>query len=137
MKWVNKMGKQYTAEDVIKLQTLIRQTNVDSLDREIAGTDDAEYSSTVGDFVVYDGPTPDDIVMEHELRDNIAKAVRMLPPRQAKVMTMRFGLDGELPMTLEEVGKYFGVTRSRIQQIEGKALKRLRWVLLNKFKINK
>ena len=49
-----------------------------------------------------------------------------LTPREAKVLSMRFGLEGGHPHTLEEVGKYFNVTRERIRQIEAKALRKLR-----------
>ena len=45
-----------------------------------------------------------------------------LTPREAKIITLRFGLDGGIPMTLEEVGKKFDITRERIRQIEAKAL---------------
>ncbi|MEK7070793.1 MAG: sigma factor-like helix-turn-helix DNA-binding protein, partial [Patescibacteria group bacterium] len=49
-----------------------------------------------------------------------------LTERESKVLRMRFGLDGSKPLTLEEVGKVFGVTRERIRQIESKALRKLR-----------
>lgn len=48
-----------------------------------------------------------------------------LTPREQKVIECRFGLNGELPMTLEEVGSVFDVTRDRIRQMEGKALAKL------------
>jgi len=49
-----------------------------------------------------------------------------LTERESKVLQMRFGLNGSKPLTLEEVGKNFGVTRERIRQIESKALRKLR-----------
>ena len=49
-----------------------------------------------------------------------------LNERESKVLKLRFGLDNGLPMTLEEVGKFFGVTRERIRQMEGKAIRKLR-----------
>ena len=49
-----------------------------------------------------------------------------LSDREARVLKMRFGLEGQRPMTLEEVGKKFGVTRERIRQIEAKALRKLK-----------
>ena len=54
------------------------------------------------------------------------EVLQTLTPREEKVIRLRYGLDDNHPRTLEEVGREFGVTRERIRQIEGKALKRLR-----------
>ena len=54
------------------------------------------------------------------------EALKRLDPREEQVIRMRFGLDGQNPQTLEEVGKEFNVTRERIRQIEAKALRKLR-----------
>ena len=50
-----------------------------------------------------------------------------LNQRESKILRYRFGLDGETPRTLEEVGREFGVTRERIRQIENKALRKLKY----------
>jgi RNA polymerase primary sigma factor len=60
------------------------------------------------------------------LRDKIEEVLTTLSPREARVLRLRFGLDDGNVYTLEEVGKKFGLTRERIRQIEGKALRRLR-----------
>ena len=60
------------------------------------------------------------------LRENIDEVLEALSDREAKVLKMRFGLNGGKAMTLEEVGQKFGVTRERIRQIEAKALRKLR-----------
>lgn len=57
-----------------------------------------------------------------EIRENLEK----LPNREAEILVMRYGLDGNEPMTLEDIGKKYGVTRERIRQIEAKALKSIR-----------
>lgn len=60
------------------------------------------------------------------LRESIEEVLESLDEREAKVLSLRFGLMGETPKTLEEVGKIFAVTRERIRQIEAKALRKLR-----------
>lgn len=60
------------------------------------------------------------------LQEQIQDVLKTLPPREQEVLRMRFGLDDGYPLTLEEVGLYFDVTRERIRQIEAKALRRLR-----------
>lgn len=60
------------------------------------------------------------------LADQIEEILKDLFPKEQKILRMRFGLSGEIPHTLEEVGKEFGVTRERIRQIEAKALEKIR-----------
>ena len=55
----------------------------------------------------------------------LENALSSLPDRERKVIELRFGLNGEQPCTLEEVGRAFGVTRERIRQIENNTLKKL------------
>ena len=59
-------------------------------------------------------------------RQEIREHVKYLAPREAEILTMRFGLDGQLPRTLEQVGKRFKVTRERVRQIQEIALRKLR-----------
>ena len=61
----------------------------------------------------------------HLRREDIDRALDSLPERERKVIELRFGLKGESPLTLEEVGRAFGVTRERIRQIENNTLKKL------------
>jgi RNA polymerase primary sigma factor len=60
------------------------------------------------------------------LQRQIQKALAILPPRQEKVVRMRFGIGESREHTLEELGETFSITRERIRQIEEKALRRLR-----------
>ena len=71
-------------------------------------------------------PTPVQSAHQSMLKDKIEEVLGTLTPREARVLSMRFGLDTGIPYTLEEVGEKFGLTRERIRQIEGKALRRLR-----------
>jgi RNA polymerase primary sigma factor len=56
----------------------------------------------------------------------LANALRRLSPRMRRVVTLRFGLDGENPQTLEQVGNGLGITRERVRQLESRALRELR-----------
>ena len=60
------------------------------------------------------------------LKEQIGEILHTLSERESEVVKYRFGLDNGWPMTLEQVGHKFGVTRERIRQIEAKALRRLR-----------
>jgi RNA polymerase primary sigma factor len=86
-----------------------------------------ENSSLLGDFIKDDTiPGPVDAASRQLLREQIHSILGALNQREREVLEMRFGLlDGE-DHTLEEVGRYFGVTRERIRQIEAKALRKLR-----------
>lgn len=60
------------------------------------------------------------------LAEKIEEVLSTLTPREARILRLRFGLGGGRSHTLEEVGQKFGLTRERIRQIEGRALRRLR-----------
>ena len=83
--------------------------------------------SHLGDFIEdHEAIAPDDAAGSILLREQIDELLRELTDRERQVLELRFGLKDGRPRTLEEVGKYFGVTRERIRQIEGKALKKLK-----------
>ncbi len=88
---------------------------------------DEEGDSTLGDFIEdSDSPAPPERVSSIILRDVLMEILVDLPPREVKILQMRYGLlDGET-YTLEQVGNKFGVTRERVRQIEAQALSRLR-----------
>lgn len=72
-------------------------------------------------------------IMNEELKEVIKRQLSSLTPRESKILTMRFGLDGSNPKTLEEVGNQFGVTRERIRGIESKAIRRLKHPTRSKY----
>jgi RNA polymerase primary sigma factor len=85
-----------------------------------------EEDSQLGDFVQDDqAESPFDSASLNLRREDIDRTLDALPERERKVIEMRFGLDGDQPRTLEEVGRAFGVTRERIRQIENNTLKKL------------
>lgn len=71
-------------------------------------------------------PTPVQSAYTKLLREKVEEVLESLPPREARILRMRFGLENGRTYTLEEVGQKFGLTRERIRQIESKALRRLR-----------
>ncbi|MFN2299943.1 MAG: RNA polymerase sigma factor RpoD/SigA, partial [Anaerolineales bacterium] len=87
------------------------------------GDEDEEMITFVEDTLT---PSPTESASEQLLREKVEEVLSTLSPREARVLRMRFGLCGERPYTLEEVGQKFGLTRERIRQIEGRALRRLR-----------
>jgi len=69
---------------------------------------------------------PDDSLMQESLQVEIEKVLSTLKPREAEIIRLYFGLDGDRPLTLEEIGEHFKLTRERVRQIKEKALRRLR-----------
>lgn len=78
------------------------------------------------DFIPDRAESTESIVFNSSLGDDINKILESLNPREQEVIKLRYGLGGKNPMTLEDVGKKFGVTRERVRQIEGKALRKLK-----------
>lgn len=112
---------QISADKVREILKISQKTT--SLETPI-GDDDDSY---LGDFIADETQlTPYEATSKRLLRENVNEVLQALSDREARVLRMRFGLDGQRPMTLEEVGKKFGVTRERIRQIEAKALRKLK-----------
>ena len=83
--------------------------------------------SHLGDFIEdQKTASPEDEAAATMRREQVYKMLDTLTDREKGVLALRFGMDDGTPRTLEEVGKHFGVTRERIRQIEGKALKKLK-----------
>jgi RNA polymerase primary sigma factor len=94
-----------------------------SLEKPVGDEDESE----LGDFVADDEVAqPFEEASEHLQREGVRRALNALPERERQVIELRYGLSGLEPLTLEEVGRTFGVTRERIRQIETNTLKKLR-----------
>ena len=92
-----------------------------------------EEDSHLGDFIPdSDAPVPEEAATHALLKEQLGEVLATLTPREAKVLSLRFGIEDGRPRTLEEVGKEFNVTRERIRQIEAKALRKLRHPSRNK-----
>jgi len=89
-------------------------------------TDDEE-DSVLGDFIQdREAPAPDDSATYNLLREHLEEVLGSLPPREVRILQLRYGLLDGQAYTLEEVGRKMGVTRERVRQIEAQALSRLR-----------
>jgi RNA polymerase primary sigma factor len=94
-----------------------------SLESPVGDEDDAELGMFVEDEHT---PTPGQATSQKLLGEKLEEVLETLSPREARILRLRFGLENGKAYTLEEVGEKFGLTRERIRQIEGKALRRLR-----------
>ncbi len=94
-----------------------------SLESPVGDEEDSELGMFVEDT---SSPTPNQVAYQNLLRDKINDVLATLSPREARILRLRFGLENGRTYTLEEIGQKFGLTRERIRQIEGKALRRLR-----------
>ncbi|MBQ6755263.1 MAG: RNA polymerase sigma factor RpoD/SigA [Bacteroidales bacterium] len=94
-----------------------------SMDAPLANDED----NTMYDFMRSDeDTTPESELMYESLKTEINRAVSTLSPKEADIIRMFFGLDGYTPMTLDEIGEKFDLTRERVRQIKEKAIKRLK-----------
>jgi RNA polymerase primary sigma factor len=128
---VQELGREpIAAEIAAELQITVREVRdvwrmaqqPISLEKPVGEEDD----SSLGDFV--EDPTaesPFELASERLRRENLRRALAALPEREREVIELRFGLTGQRPYTLEEVGRAFNVTRERIRQIESHTLKKL------------
>jgi len=94
-----------------------------SLEKPVGDEDESELGDFVADEEVAE---PFEEASEHLQREGVRRALDALPERERQVIELRYGLSGAEPLTLEEVGRTFGVTRERIRQIETNTLKKLR-----------
>jgi RNA polymerase primary sigma factor len=94
-----------------------------SLEKPVGDEDESELGDFVADDAVLE---PFEEASEHMQKEGVQRALEALPDRERRVIELRYGLSGGEPLTLEEVGRTFGVTRERIRQIENNTLKKLK-----------
>lgn len=116
-------GMELTEEEVAKTMS-ISQTHL-SLDAPMNPGEDNRLLDFLPDSI---NPTPDDELVGKALTQTIQEALGSLKEREARILRLYFGLDGQEPMTLEEIGAALNITRERVRQIKEKALSRLRHV---------
>jgi RNA polymerase primary sigma factor len=128
---VQKLGREPTAEEIAgelrctprEVRDVLRISQLPiSLEKPIGEDED----SALGDFVEDESAeSPFESATVIMQRENVWRALKVLPDRERQVIELRYGLTGKQPLTLEEVGRAFGVTRERIRQIENNTLKKL------------
>ena len=128
---VQNLGKEPTLEEIggyagisleeVRKVLIIARTPV-SLETPIGEEGDSDLTSFIEDK---NRVSPADSTALLDLSEQTRKTLRALTPREEKILKMRFGIDEKDSHTLEEVGEVFNVTRERIRQIEGKALRKL------------
>ena len=112
---------EMTLEEVESIRRTA-QTPV-SLEKPVGDDDDSEF----GHFIEDDSePLPDDVADQTLRNEALTRVLSMLADRERRILELRYGLNGEAPCTLDEVGRAFNVTRERIRQIENQSLKKLR-----------
>jgi RNA polymerase primary sigma factor len=135
---MQELGREPTAEEIGKVMEIepervneILKVSQKTTSLETPIGDDGD--SYLGDFIADENQlTPYDSTANRMLKEDIERVLSTLTDREARVVRMRFGLNSSRAMTLEEVGKKFGVTRERIRQIEAKALRKLKHPSLRK-----
>jgi RNA polymerase primary sigma factor len=128
---VQKLGREPRPEEIAReiacspgeVREILRMAQMPvSLEKPIGEEDE----SSLGDFVSDENSaSPFDTASVNLRCEDIQRALDSLPERERRVIELRYGLTGEPPRTLEEVGRAFGVTRERIRQIENNTLKKL------------
>jgi len=131
---LQELGREPTHEEIAQEMDLseeevaktisISQTHL-SIDAPLTPGEDNRLLDYLPDNT---NPTPDEQTFEKALTEAIEESLSGLKDREAKILRLYFGLDGEEPMTLEQIGSLLGITRERVRQIKEKALSRLRHV---------
>lgn len=129
---MQELGREPTAEEIAEEAEVEpdRVREIFKIAQEVASLEapvGEDKESFLGDFIPDESQlSPVDAASKQLLKDHLDEVLATLSDREARVLKLRFGLEGNKQMTLEEVGKVFGVTRERIRQIEAKALRKLK-----------
>jgi RNA polymerase primary sigma factor len=127
-----RMGRQPTVEEMAEALAIppLKVENIFQVARRPLSLETPigdEEDSVLGDFIEDDEITPpDEAATDNLLREHLREVLNGLPPREVRILQLRYGLLDGQAYTLEEVGRKMGVTRERVRQIEAQALSRLR-----------
>ena len=121
---IREVGKLLNMESEHVREMLNLSRNLISLDATIPG--DENKKRTIGDCLEdSSSPTPEEYAINESMKEEIDAVLNTLRPNEAKVLRLRYGLNGEKPMSLKEVGDICKLTKERIRQIEKRALVRM------------
>ena len=130
-KLLGELGREPTTEEIARELELdpdeidqIRRTAQApiSLEKPVGDEEESEFGHFLADE---SAPAPDEAVETTLRKETLARILETLSLRERRVLEMRYGLDGQHPRTLDEVGRTFNVTRERVRQIENQCLKKL------------
>ncbi|HWB55728.1 MAG TPA: sigma-70 family RNA polymerase sigma factor [Gaiellaceae bacterium] len=130
-KLLGELGREPTTEEIARELDLdpdeidqIRRTAQApiSLEKPVGDEEESEFGHFLADETA---PAPDEAVETALRKETLARILQTLSLRERRVLEMRYGLDGQHPRTLDEVGRTFNVTRERVRQIENQCLKKL------------
>ena len=120
--WISKES-DLSKEKIMEL-VMIRNTFMNNVSLDIpVGVDE---DTSLGELIADKDYSVEEIILNMDLRNKLEEILDTLDDRSKDVLIRRFGLNGQEPMTLEEIGEIYNVTRERIRQIESKALRKLR-----------
>ena len=131
-KLVTELGREPTPEEIAE-HTGIEPDEVESikrsaqapvsLEKPVGDEEESEFGHFLTDETA---PLPDEAAETILRKETLVRILGTLSHRERRVLELRYGLDGQHPRTLDEVGRTFNVTRERIRQIENQSLKKLR-----------
>jgi RNA polymerase primary sigma factor len=130
-KLLSEMGREPSIEEIAReleiepdeIEHIRRSAQVPiSLEKPVGDEEESEFGHFLADE---SAPAPDDVAETTLRKETLRRILETLSLRERRVLEMRYGLDGQHPRTLDEVGRTFNVTRERVRQIENQCLKKL------------
>jgi len=124
MEWLcNETG--FDTQKIIHLRHT--REDIRSLDMPVSNDNSGDGDSVLIDFIAdQTKTTPEDIIIKNDLSKQLNEIMSCLTDKERQILSYRLGLEDDQPLTLEEVGRIFNITRERVRQIEAKALRKLR-----------
>jgi RNA polymerase primary sigma factor len=130
-KLLGEMGREPTVDEIareleldpVEVEHIKRSAQAPvSLEKPVGDEEESEFGHFLADETA---PAPDDAAETALRKETLTRILQTLSLRERRVLEMRYGLDGQHPRTLDEVGRTFNVTRERVRQIENQCLKKL------------